>query len=87
VSDGAWRVSGRSARHEVLIEGEASSTPVSLPVPLPAERALEPRSRQVLAGGLSVTVRRGRRLLYRGESALAGLEPGTSAARPGAPRS
>ena len=87
-SDGAWRVAGRSVRHEVLIEGEASGTPAaSLPVPLPAERALEPRSRQVLAGRLAVSVRRGRRLLYRGESALAGLEHGTSAARPGAPQS
>jgi hypothetical protein len=87
-SDGAWRVAGRSARHEVRIEGEVSGTPAaSLPVPLPAERALEPRSRQVLAGRLSVTVRRGRRLLYRGESALAGLEHGTSAVPRGAPRS
>jgi hypothetical protein len=87
-SDGAWRIRGRSALHSVLIEGEADGTATaSMPVPLPLERALEPRSRQVLAGRLAVTLRRGRRVLYRGESALAGLEHGTSGARPASPRS
>jgi hypothetical protein len=87
-SDGAWRIRGRSALHSVLIEGEADGTSTaSLPVPLPLERALEPRSRQVLAGRLAVTLWRGRRVLYRGESSLAGLEHGTSAARPASPRS
>jgi hypothetical protein len=63
----------------VLLEGEAdAATAAALPVPLPAERALEPRSRQVLAGRLAVTLRRGRRLIYRGESWLAGLEHGTA---------
>ena len=77
-TDGAWRIRGRSARHSVLIEGEADGTATaSLPVPLPRQRALEPRSRQVLAGRLAVTLRRGRRVLYRGESVLAGLEHGT----------
>jgi tocopherol cyclase len=78
-SDGAWRIRGRSPRYAVLIEGEAAGTPAaSLPVPVPAERALEPRSRQILAGRLEVTLRRGRRVLYRGSSALAGLEHGTA---------
>jgi tocopherol cyclase len=87
-SDGAWRIRGRSALHSVLIEGEADGTATaSLPVPLPGQRALEPRSRQVLAGRLAVTLRRGRRVVYRGESSLAGLEHGTSRARPPAPRS
>jgi hypothetical protein len=87
-SDRAWRIRGRSAMHSVLIEGEADGTATaSLPVPLPEQRALEPRSRQVLAGRLAVTLWRGRRVLYRGESALAGLEHGTTRPRPGAPRS
>jgi hypothetical protein len=87
-SDGAWRIRGRSAMHSVLIEGEADGTATaSLPVPLPQQRALEPRSRQVLAGRLAVTLWRGRRVVYRGESSLAGLEHGTSPARPPAPRS
>ena len=77
VRDGAWRVRGRGARHSVLIEGDADpAAAAALPVPLPARRAFEPRSRQVLAGRLAVTVRRGRRVLYRGESGLAGLEHG-----------
>jgi hypothetical protein len=87
-TDGAWRVRGRSPRFSVLIEGEADpSAAAALPVPLPAERALEPRSRQVLAGRLAVTLWRGRRLLYRGESALAGLEHGTTRPGPAGPRS
>jgi Tocopherol cyclase len=87
-SDGAWRIRGRSPRYRLLIEGEAAGTPAAaLPVPLPAERALEPRSRQILAGQLEVTLQRGRRVLYRGESGLAGLEHGASAPPRGAPRS
>jgi hypothetical protein len=83
-SDGAWRIRGRSPRYEVRIEGALSdSPPAALPVPLPAERALEPRSRQILAGRLDVTLRRGRRVLYRGESELAGLEHGTARDVPG----
>jgi hypothetical protein len=74
--------------HSVLIEGEADATAAaSLPVPLPERRALELRSRQVLAGRLAVTLRRGRRVLYRGESSLAGLEHGTTRPGPGEPRS
>jgi hypothetical protein len=87
-ADGAWRVQGRSPRFSLLVEGEADdSTAAALPVPLPAERALEPRSRQVLAGRLAVMLRRGRRLVYRGESSLAGLEHGTTRPVPGGPRS
>jgi hypothetical protein len=82
-SDGAWRVRGRSAHHSLLVEGEAAgAVPADLPVPLPAERTLEPRSRQLLAGRLAVELRRGRRLVYRGESELAGLEHGTSRGAP-----
>jgi hypothetical protein len=87
-TDGAWRVRGRSPRFSVLLEGEADdSTAAALPVPLPAERALEPRSRQVLAGRLAVTLRRGGRVVYRGESVLAGLEHGTTRPALGEPRS
>jgi tocopherol cyclase len=83
-TDGAWRVRGSSPRFSVLLEGEADdSSAAALPVPLPGERALEPRSRQVLAGRLAVTLWRGRRVLYRGESSLAGLEHGTRRQDPG----
>jgi hypothetical protein len=73
---GAWRVRARSARFAVELEGEAAEPPLRLPVPVPAERRLEPRSDHHLRGRLAVTVRRGRRVWLSGESALAGLEDG-----------
>ena len=76
---GAWSVRARSARHTVALEGEATGPPHRLPVPVPAEHRVVERSRQHLAGRVSVVVRRGRRTLWRGESALAGLEHGLPA--------
>ncbi len=70
---GGWRVRGGG------IEIEASAEPGEahvLPVPIPGERRVEERSRQHLAGHLSVTVRRRGGVRYRGESSLAGLERG-----------
>jgi hypothetical protein len=74
---GEWRLSGRSARHAVRLEGEAAGPPHVLPVPVPAERRAVLRSQHHLAGRLRAEVRRGRRLLLREESTLAGLELGT----------
>jgi hypothetical protein len=72
-----WRVRARG-RLTIEIDAEAAEADVHvLPVPVVAERRVDMRSRQHLAGHLTVTVRRGRRVLYRGESALAGLERGT----------
>ena len=79
VGDGTWHVDARSARHHVTIEAEGRR-PHTLPVPA-GDRRTEPRSHQVLAGRLQVTVRRGRRTLLRAESAVAGLERGFSAPR------
>lgn len=79
VGDGTWTVHARSARHAVMIEAEGRR-PHVLPVPS-GDRTTEPRSHQVLAGRLRVTVRRGRRTLLRAESAVAGLERGFSAPR------
>jgi len=74
---GAWHVRASSARWRVEIEGEAPGAPLALPVPIPgAERRLEVRSRHHLLGRVSVSVRRGRRLWFRGESTLAALEDG-----------
>jgi len=76
---GGWRVRGRSARYTVELEGDAGPAgTLPLPVPVPGRRAVEPRSRQGLAGRLAVVVRRGRRTLYRDESPLAGLEHGVA---------
>jgi hypothetical protein len=70
---GHWRVRGGG------VEIEAAADPADahvLPVPVEAERRAELRSRQHLAGRLAVTVKRRGRLLYRGETSLAGLERG-----------
>ena len=74
VGETGWRVRARSARHRVELEGEAAGAPAVLPVPVPGRREVEDRSHQYLAGRLRVSVRRGRRVLFAGESALAGLE-------------
>ena len=74
VGDGTWSVRARSPRHTIEIDAEGSD-PHVLPVPT-GDRVAEPRSHQVLAGRLAVTVRRGRRVVLRGESSLAGLERG-----------
>ena len=73
----AWRVRARSARHRVTIEGDSGGSKSHLlPVPVPAERRTVNRARQYLAGRMRVEVHTGRRLRYRGESMLAGLEVG-----------
>lgn len=79
VGDGTWSVRGRSLRHAVEIEAEGRE-PHILPVPA-GDRRAEPRSHQVLSGRLAVTVKRGARVVFRGESAVAGLERGFSAPR------
>jgi hypothetical protein len=73
-----WRLRGRTARHAVEIEGHANGTPPHrLPVPVPAERRrIDGLSAMHLAGAMRIAVRRGRRTLFAGESALAGLERG-----------
>ena len=74
VGAAGWRIHGRSARWAVEIEGEAAGAPAVLPVPVPGRRAVEHRSHHHLTGRLAVSVRRGRRTLFAGESGLAGLE-------------
>ena len=74
IGAGRWRLRTRSARYAVEMEGEERASSVRLPVPTPDRVAVEPRSTQALAGSLRLIVRRGRRLLFRGESELAGLE-------------
>jgi hypothetical protein len=75
-----WRVRATTARHVVDIEAWADGSAAHvLAVPVPAERRVHMRSRQHLAGHLQLTVRRGRRLVFRGESELAGLERGVPA--------
>jgi hypothetical protein len=74
VGETGWRVRSRSVRWTVELEGAAAGSPAVLPVPIPEERRLEHRSQQYLAGSLRVSVWRGRRLWWSGESLVAGLE-------------
>ena len=87
-SDGAWRVRGRSPRFSLLVEGEAddSRRPRCPSRCRPSGRSSRARAR-CWPARLAVTLRRGRRLVYRGESSLAGLEHGTTRPAPGEPRS
>jgi hypothetical protein len=73
---GEWRLRGRSARWSVLVEGSAAFPPHVLPVPVPAERRAVMRSHHHLAGRMRVVLRRGRRVVLRAESDVAGLEHG-----------
>jgi hypothetical protein len=77
VGPGRWILRGRSLRHRVEIEasGDPGDAHV-LDVPVPAERRVVPWSHQHLAGRLRVRVSRRSRLVYEGESSLAGLELG-----------
>jgi tocopherol cyclase len=73
VAPGRWRLRGRG------VEIEADADPAAahvLDVPVPHEHRTLPWSDQHLAGRLRVRVKRRGRLLYEGESALAGLEQG-----------
>jgi hypothetical protein len=78
VDASGWRLRGRTARHDVEIEGHANGTqPHLLPVPVPAERRrLDELSAMHLAGEMRVLVRRRGRTVFEGTSVLAGLERG-----------
>jgi hypothetical protein len=75
-----WHLQARTARHTIELEGRANGTPAhALPIPLAAQRRnLEGAAAQYLASEVRVVVRRGRRTLYSGTSALGGLERGSS---------
>ncbi|HET8952235.1 MAG TPA: tocopherol cyclase family protein [Solirubrobacteraceae bacterium] len=74
---GEWRLRGRSPLWTVSLEGDAASAPHILPVPVPAERRAVMRSEHHLAGRMRVVLRRGRRVVLRASSGVAGLEHGT----------
>ena len=74
---GEWRLRARSPRWSLSLEGSAATAPHILPVPVPAERRAVMRSEHHLAGRMGVVLRRGRRVVLRAESEVAGLEHGT----------
>lgn len=72
-----WRLRGRGPRWSVELDGEAvAGDACVLPVPIPAQRRNVPVAHQHLAGRLRVVLRRRGRVVWAGESALAGLEQG-----------
>ena len=75
-----WRLRARTPRHTIELEGKSNGTPPhALPIPIAAERRnLEGAAAQYLASEVRLHVRRGRRTLFSGESALAGLERGST---------
>jgi hypothetical protein len=75
-----WSLAARTGRYTIEIEGEATgSVPHRLPVPVPTERRHQSEAAvQHLSATLELTVRAGRRVLFRGVSALAGLERGAA---------
>jgi hypothetical protein len=86
VSAHDWHVRVRSPRHRLDLEGEAGGVePHRLPVPDMAERRVEMRSQQVLAGRLRLSVHRGRHTVIDAVSDLAGLELGEPSRERGSP--
>lgn len=77
VGDDHWVLRGRSAGWRIDVDAHAPLRAAHvLPVPLPFEHRNTPGALEHLTGELSVTVRRGRRIVWRGTSGLAGLEHG-----------
>jgi hypothetical protein len=74
---GEWRLRGRGPLWSVVVEGDAAFPPHILPVPVPGERRAVMRSEHHLAGRMRVVLRRGRRVVLRASSDVAGLEHGT----------
>ena len=76
----SMRLRALSASWRVTVEVDAPAEPYHLPVPVPFERRNEHTAHQHLAAQVRLVVRRGRRVVLRDESSLAGFERGTSAA-------
>lgn len=72
-----WPLHARSGAYRLAVDGRVSGDPHRLTVPVPGERRAVHASRHHLADAVvTVELRRGRRLVYAGESTLAGLERG-----------
>ena len=78
VDDRGWVLRARTPRGRLEVEAHAAPGEAHvLPVPVPAERRTLPGARQHLTGRLRARVERPRgRLVWEGESELAGLERG-----------
>lgn len=74
-----WCLRGRGATWTVEVDaGAPAGAAHVLPVPLPAQRRNVLAAHEHLGGRLQLTVRRRGRVVFAGESALAGLEHGSA---------
>jgi hypothetical protein len=77
IGSGQWSLRGRGPTWSVEVEGAAPPGDAHiLPVPLPAQRRSVPGALEHLAALLRVVVRTRGRVVFAGESLLAGLEVG-----------
>lgn len=77
VTDETWDLAGRGGRWRIEVHGAAPlSAAHVLPVPLPSQRRNTAGAIEHLHGDLSITVRRDGRLVWEGQSRVAGLEHG-----------
>lgn len=78
LDDWRWRLRAMSPRYHVELEGDGSDLePHVLPVPLPAERRNVDTDYEHLAGRLRCVVREFGRVIFEGQTELAGLEIGS----------
>ena len=77
ISDGIWRIAGRSRTWQVELAGHGHpGDALVLPVPLVEERRAAPGALEHLGATMDVRVRHHGRLVWSGTSRLAGLEHG-----------
>lgn len=77
ISDGSWRIVGRSRTWQVELAGHGHpGDALVLPVPLVEERRAAPGALEHLGAAMDVRVRHHGRLVWSGTSRLAGLEHG-----------
>lgn len=78
VGEGRWTIRAKSPRYQIDLDGDAAGlTPHILPVPLTAERRNVGAAIEHLGGRLHCTVREFGRMVFDGQSELAGLEVGS----------
>ncbi|WP_082949124.1 tocopherol cyclase family protein [Mycolicibacterium celeriflavum] len=78
IGDRTWRVRATSLRYQIELQGDGKHLePHTLPVPLPAERRNVDTDFEHLCGRLRCVVKDFGRVIFDGESEIAGLEVGS----------